>query len=261
MRFSAYLPSLALQLAKTTLLTVVLASSTWAQTPPQVTAIPVLVVVKVAKPWYAPRSAVVSKMREAVPQYTRIPGLSYKAFSLEQSTGAYGGIYYWQSSASAQAWFNPAWFARVKQERGTDADVRYFEAHVSLDNMPGGTPASMDSTSIVTVVNLKTPPGISRDRLIAEFNATVPTYQKIPGLLRKHFTMTPADSASNSFGGIYLWKDAASAQAWFNEAWKERVRKSYGQDAVIEWFDTPILTPTLDANNAASASTMKTIAP
>ena len=117
-------------------------------------------------------------------------------------------MYFWRDAASAQAWFNPAWFARVKKERGADALVRTFDAPVSIANTPGGTPVNDDSTSLVTLVEIPTPPGITRERLNAEFAASVPLYQKVPGLLRKHFIIT-----ASTFGGVYVWKDEASAKA------------------------------------------------
>jgi len=92
------------------------------------------------------------------------------------------------------------------------------------------------------------PPGIDRARLVAEFKAAVPTYQRVPGLLRKYFTV----SDDGRFGGIYLWASAASAEAWFSPAWHERVRKTYGVDAAIEWFDAPIVLPTTLAQNRVS---------
>ena len=57
-----------------------------------------------------------------------------------------------------------------------------------------------------------------------------------------------------------MWKDEASAKAWFNDAWHERGRKRYGQDATIDWFDTPILLPTRDAANLPAASAMIVVA-
>src|SRR5262249_15136041 len=66
-------------------------------------ATPVVVVVKIPKPWYAARFVVVSKMRDSIPQYENIPGLTYKAFSIAQKDGQYGGIYYWKDRASADA--------------------------------------------------------------------------------------------------------------------------------------------------------------
>ena len=57
-------------------------------------------------------------------------------------------------------------------------------------------------------------------------------------------------TADGKFGGIYIWKDEASANAWFTPAWHDRVLKEYGQPASLEWFDTPILLPGQDAGGA-----------
>jgi Putative mono-oxygenase ydhR len=205
---------------------------------------PVAVIVKVPKPWYAPRSLVVSKMRETIPQYEAIPGLAFKAFFLARDDGKFGGVYLWRDRASAQAWFNAAWFERVEKERGAKGEVRYFDVPVAIDNTPGGTPRSDDSSAVATLVTIATPPGVGRDRLAAEFDAAVPVYRQVKGLLRKYFILT----GDGRFGGIYLWSDPGSAERWFNAAWHERVRKTYGEDARIEWFDTPILLPGKAAN-------------
>jgi heme-degrading monooxygenase HmoA len=209
----------------------------------------VVAIVKVPTPWYAPRAVVIAKMRDTMAQYAQLPGLNYKAFSFAKEGGAYGGLYEWQDAASAKAWFNPAWFERVRQERGADGQVRYFDALVSIDNTPGGTPLNTDSSAVGTLVEIPIPAGVTRERLFAEFKAAVPLYQKVPGLLRKHFTL----SDSGSFGGLYIWKDEASARAWFNPAWHERVLQTYGSSAKVEWFDTPILLPTQRAGHLAAA--------
>lgn len=213
---------------------------------PDATPEPVVAVVRVAKPWYAPRGVVASRMRGTLDQYARLPGLAFKAYSLEQSSGDYGGIYFWRDRASAEAWFNEAWHARVRQERGVDGKVTLLAAPVSIDNVPGGTALDKDSGAVATVVAIPIPPGVSRERLVQEFRAAVPQYQKIPGLLRKHFVI----GADASFGGVYLWKDEASARAWFSPAWTERVRATYRAEPRIEWYDTPILLPTAEPSNA-----------
>jgi len=207
---------------------------------------PIVVVVKIPKPWYAARFVVVSKMRDSIPQYENIPGLAYKAFSIAQKDGQYGGIYYWKDRASARAWFSPAWFERVEKQRGAKGDVRYFDAPVALDNTPDGALSSNDSDAVSTLVTIATPDAIDRDRLVAEFKAVVPVYQKAGGLLRKYFIITD----DGRFGGIYLWRDQAAAQQWFSAAWHQRVRETYGADASIEWFDTPILLPSKAASNS-----------
>jgi len=214
---------------------------------------PVVAIVRVEKPWYAPRALVVGKMRDTVPQYAALPGLTFKAFSFERESGDYGGLYFWRDATAAQAWFNAAWFERVKKERGVDGRVALYDAPLSIDNEPGGTKAVDGGTGVATLVLIRTPAGVSRERIFAEFAQAAPNYRAIPGLLRKHFLI--GDNGA-SFGGLYLWKDEASAQAWFTAAWHERVRKTYGQAAAIDWFDTPMLLPTRDAANAVPASAM-----
>jgi heme-degrading monooxygenase HmoA len=242
---------------------------------------PVVAVVRVPTPWYAPRALVVSKMRDTVPLYSQLPGLAFKAFSIERASNAFGGLYYWRDGASAQGWFNAAWFERVKQERGVDACVSIYEAPISIDNTPGGTradgasarpaepaadrmlalsasPASTageraSATAVATLVLIRTPAGVTRERLGAELQGAVAAHRAIPGLLRKHFLI--GDNGA-SFGGLYLWQDEASARAWLNDAWHERVKKTYGQAAAIDWFDTPILLPTREAANLPAASAM-----
>jgi heme-degrading monooxygenase HmoA len=211
-------------------------------TPPST---PVVAVVKVPMPWYAPRALVVSKMRDTVPQYAKQPGLVYKMFSVGQTEKQFGGIYFWKSRSDAQAWFNRAWFERVEKERGAKGDVRMFDALVTLDNTAGGTPAASDSKTVATLVLIAMPQGATRERLLAEFNAAVPAYQKVPGLLRKNFIV----SDDGQFGGVYLWADKAAADQWFTAAWFDRVRYTYRNEASVEWFDVPILTPSTLAEN------------
>ncbi len=217
----------------------------------------VVVIVKVPTPWYAPRAVVLGKMRDTIPQYGDMPGLAFKAFSFARDDGDFGGLYFWQDAASARAWFNAGWFERVRKERGAEGRVRFFDALLSIDNTPGGTPADTQSSAVATLVEIPIPQGVTRERLFAGFKAAVPTYQKVPGLLRKHFTVTD----DKTFGGLYLWKDEASAKAWFNTAWHERVRSTYGSPAHLEWFDTPILLPTQRAGNAVPAAALLVATP
>jgi hypothetical protein len=208
----------------------------------------VAAVVKVPGPWYAPKALVWSRMRDTVPAYERIPGLSFKAYSIAQADGHYGGLYLWKDLASARTWFNPAWFDRVEKERGAKGQVQFYEVPVAIDNTPGGTPAQADGANVSTLVTIALPANVDKARLVQEFQAAIPTYRAVPGLLRKHFII--ADDGR--FGGIYLWKDRAAADLWFNAAWKERVRTTYGTEATLEWFDTVILTPSkITANQPA----------
>ena len=225
---------------------VVLSTQVNAQTLPSIPAptTPVAVIVKVPKPWYAPRAVVVGKMRDTIPQYENLPGLNYKMFSFARMDGHFGGIYLWQDRASAEAWFNPAWFERVRRERGVEGQVRMFEAPVVLVN-PSTAAGSGEGDAVVALVTIPTPSGVARERLIAEFRAALPVYERVAGLKRKYFIIT----GDGRFGGIYQWESQVAADAWFNPGWHERVKKTYGASAAIEWFDTPILLPSKLADN------------
>jgi heme-degrading monooxygenase HmoA len=201
----------------------------------------IVAIVKVPKPWYAPKSLVVSRMQATAAQYEQVSGLNYKVFTLTQADGQFGGIYLWKDRAVAQNWFSPAWHERVVKERGHAADVRMFQAPVVVTNAPA-TPGASHVSTLVTVTK---PVQVSMERLIAEFTAAAPIYQNVPGLLRKYFIITD----DGKFGGVYLWDTQTSAQQWFNPAWHQRVRKTYGVDANIEWFDAPFAIASKLADN------------
>lgn len=88
---------------------------------------------------------------------------------------------------------------------------------------------------VATIVTIKTPPGITRPMLDAGFKQAVPVYEKIPGLLRKYFIVN-----ADSFGGMYLWKDRTSAEAWYSDAWRAKAKATYGSEPVLVYFDVPV---------------------
>lgn len=89
---------------------------------------------------------------------------------------------------------------------------------------------------VATIVTIKIPPGITRPMLDAGFKQAVPVYEKIPGLLRKYFIVN-----GDSFGGMYLWKNRASAQAWYSDAWRAKAKATYGSEPQLIYFDAPVL--------------------
>lgn len=200
---------------------------------------PVVVVVRVPTPRFAPRWLVRRKMAATIDLYESLPGLDYKIFTIEPESGEFGGVYHWDTRAAAEAWFDEAWFERVRSERGAEPNVRFFAAPLTIDNVSGGTPAARGGRHVVTLVEIPTPAGVTEDLLNAGFAAAETEYRSIPGLLRKHFVI----SDHGTFGGAYLWADGRSADAWFNDAWGARVLERYGQPAVVERFEAPILLP------------------
>ena len=186
--------------------------------------VPVVAVVKVPTPWYAPRFLVVSRMRDTIPTYDRLPGLAYKVFTIAD-TGEFGGIYLWRDAAAARAWYTLAWFRRVEETRGAPADLRLFAAPAWFDTQPGGTPAAEDPAMAMTLHFADQRPQPAQDR------AT-------PGLLRRYALV----DETGRDGAASLWRDRAAAQA------------ALGGAAGVEWFAAPLLLPSADPANQLQMS-------
>jgi len=96
--------------------------------------------------------------------------------------------------------------------------------------------AANDGGMVAVIVTVKTPPGVSSAMLDAGFRQAVPQYQQIPGLVRKYFTRD-----DTSFGGMYLWRNRAAAEAWYNPQWRQTVRARYGVDPEVRYFAAPVV--------------------
>jgi hypothetical protein len=104
----------------------------------------------------------------------------------------------------------------------------------------GQTPAA--DLPVTVLIMVKTPPGVTRSQIEDGFRQAVPLYEKVPGLVRKSFTVN-----DEGFGGMYLWKNRSAAQNWFSDSWRAKVRATYGSDPEVRYFDAPL---TIDGANA-----------
>ena len=92
-------------------------------------------------------------------------------------------------------------------------------------------------TPLAVIVKIAIPKDIPRAAIEAEFQKAAPVYQAIPGLMRKYFTI----AEDGKVGGIYLWENCMTAEAFYNDAWKASVEKKYGVKAEIQWFYAPTI--------------------
>jgi heme-degrading monooxygenase HmoA len=210
---------------------------------------PVVVVVKVASPWYAPDFLIVRKMRAALPQYQAIPGLSFKIFTIAQPGGEFGGVYLWRDRVAAEAWFSSAWYARVRKERGVEPEVRIFDALLMFEKkMADDAAFEAMENAVVTLVTQPARDDATPNALRRGLAASLAIERQAPGLLRAY----AIDAGQGRIGGVYLWRDRTAAEHWFDARWREKVRALRGEEPRIEWFDAPILMPSaLAANRVA----------
>ena len=92
----------------------------------------VIRIVRITPPAGTPRSAILAGFEQAAPTYAATPGLVHKWFSIAED-GRFGGVYVFADKAKADAWFSPAWRARVRATYGADADVLSFDAPVKIE--------------------------------------------------------------------------------------------------------------------------------
>jgi len=87
--------------------------------------------------------------------------------------------------------------------------------------------------AVLTITEVKTPWYALRFLLKGGFEKSLPEYNAISGLLQKNYAI---HNGGTTFGGIYLWQNKASAEAWFTPKWFERVEKTYGAPGKVSYF-------------------------
>jgi hypothetical protein len=82
------------------------------------------------------------------------------------------------------------------------------------------------------------PEGMSRADVVAGMHEVVPRWRTEPDLIRKTFVYDPV---AKQGGAFYLWKNRPSAEVAHGEAWRQRIRSTYGSEPTIRYFETPLV--------------------
>jgi hypothetical protein len=91
---------------------------------------------------------------------------------------------------------------------------------------------------ITELVLFAVPHGITRDEVVAGMRATAPTWRANTELVRKNYLYDPV---AGQAGGAYLWPSIEAAQRGHDAEWRARIRRMYGSEPVIRYFDTPLI--------------------
>ena len=90
---------------------------------------------------------------------------------------------------------------------------------------------------ITVVVNFPLSDEMTLEQFKERMLGTVPTYQAVPGLLRKNYLY---DEKRSVGGGVYTFSSREEAEACFSLEFIERVTKRFGAPEV-NYYETPIL--------------------
>ena len=115
-----------------------------------------------------------------------------------------------------------------RARRPTGATVQHFDAPVVLDN--ADEPSEREEVVLVLYpLPWFRPRSLIEERMVERSEE----YRGLAGLARKYFVLASEDRV----GGLYLWRDRESAEAYYDEAWRARVTERYGRPPEISRFE------------------------
>ncbi len=91
---------------------------------------------------------------------------------------------------------------------------------------------------ITEIITFAIPEGMTRDDVIANYRRSAPTWRANPDLIRKNYLF---DAETGRAGGVYTWRTMEAARRARGDAWLERVRRTYGSEPTVQYFETPLV--------------------
>ncbi|HEY8092218.1 MAG TPA: hypothetical protein VID93_00490 [Acidimicrobiales bacterium] len=94
--------------------------------------------------------------------------------------------------------------------------------------------ANPEVAMILAIVTFHVPEPVGHAAARAGSEASAPSYQGVPDLVRKVYTRAPDGS---TLGGVYQWTSQAAAEAFYDEAWRARLTERFGAPPEIEYLE------------------------
>ena len=98
---------------------------------------------------------------------------------------------------------------------------------------------------ITVIVSFKLPDGITRDEVIAKFEQSTYKWRDNPDLIRKYYLFNIDRGIA---GGVYFWKEKMHADIWLGAEFRKMVKDNYGDEPLLQFFESPIVVDNLADN-------------
>ena len=97
----------------------------------------------------------------------------------------------------------------------------------------------------------------TREQAIKGGTSTAPIYRDLgtKGLIRKDYLNGEAGT-----GGVYLWDNRTSAEAWFTEERVAELTKRFGARPRLTWYDTHVTVDNLKNETRVNGSSIEVMA-
>ena len=105
-----------------------------------------------------------------------------------------------------------------------------------------------NQTTIIAIVTFQMPKPTTAEEMSAGFQAAVPMFQSVAGLLTKYFYVSEDGRRA---GGVYVWASRADADRLYNGEWRPFVEKKFGSPPSIDFLDSPVMIDNRDGTVTA----------
>jgi hypothetical protein len=100
---------------------------------------------------------------------------------------------------------------------------------------------------IVAIVTFQLTKPTTAEEMSAAFQAAVPMFQNVTGLLTKYFYVSEDGRRA---GGIYVWASRADADRLYKGEWRAFVEKKFGVPPTIDYLNSPVMVDNRDKQTA-----------
>ena len=100
---------------------------------------------------------------------------------------------------------------------------------------------------IVAIVTFQMPKATTAEEMSAAFQAAVPMFQSVAGLLTKYFYVS---EDGHRAGGVYVWASRADADRLYKGEWRAFVEKKFGSPPTIDFLNSPVMVDNRDRKSA-----------
>ena len=90
----------------------------------------------------------------------------------------------------------------------------------------------------IAIVTFQMKKATTAEEMSAAFQAAVPMYQSIAGLLTKYFYVSEDGRRA---GGVYVWASRADADRLYSGDWRALVEKKFGSPPAIDFLNSPVM--------------------
>ncbi|GAB1255618.1 hypothetical protein [Aurantivibrio plasticivorans] len=120
----------------------------------------------------------------------------------------------------------------------TASALTHLIALLSLAMLPFQLLANQDTTMHTTViVNFPLGADTTVEQAKALYEASVPMYKDLPGLIRKYYLFGEGGIG----GGVYLWESREAAEAVYTDEWKKGLTERLGAEPTVTYFSSPVI--------------------